>query len=556
MLHRYWVAFWLGTESIFPRSKNSRRKGEQMQETVFAFDCGATNWRLYRVSYKCDGPNVQMLGEPQPSPLTSFVNRRLPAIILLDPEGAKLEGYGDFVKQQLEDEKIRGRIRDYFKPCIGSHLEEKPLAHQKRYTHEQALQYTKLLLQAVLTQLQQEKWRGGNFDERVHFSFSFPIHWRYDHDGYILQEFRKTVLSCFPEGLHSQVRFISEPESAMLSLHRQGLLEDLRKDGVTLVADVGGSTTDLIAGKVNRQSGNLEYARRYGDPHGGGLYDAELAKYLADELNIPSSAMVDDPSAIITLRDYGRQLKETLSRQLLRPDGSLHTPKRTITLVMNNGDTFRQIVKLDEPLFLRIARYLITDFEHLVENGMHTMGLKDEDISQVILVGGGSQLFTIVRHLRGRFGDDVVILSDNPDENVVHGTALEYGESSKTYTHRILFYQQPKEGAAQSQDVVWQLVTDTGRSYSLSAETTTLGRKKSNSIWLKDDLASRFHAEVIANDEKITITDKESTNGTFINSERIEPNLRHPLKPGDKVKIGETILTCIKSATILLNQRE
>ncbi|MBT3389345.1 MAG: FHA domain-containing protein [Chloroflexi bacterium] len=522
-----------------------------MQETVFAIDCGATNWRLYRVSYKRDGPNVQMLGEPQPSPLTSFVNRRLPAIILLDPEGAKLEGYGDFVKQQIEDEKIRGRIREYFKPCIGAHLEIEPLAHQKRFTHEQALQYTKLLLRAVLLQLQQEKWRGGTFDERVHFTFTFPVHWRYDHDGFILQEFRQTVQNCMPKELRSQIRFISEPESAMLSLHRQGLLADSDKKGVTLIADVGGSTTDLIAGQVNPHTGDLEYARRYGEPHGGGLYDAELAKHYADQLKIPSSALTDDPSAMITLRDYSRQLKEALSRQLLRPGESLHTPKRTITLVMSNGEAFRRVARLDEPIFLGITRHLIADFEYLIENGMQAMGLKNGDVGQVILVGGGSQLFTIVRHLRKRFGDDVVILSDNPDENVVHGTALEYGKSFETHTQRILFSHQQEIEGVPSQDVEWQFVTNTGRSHSLLDGATTLGRKRDNHIWLKDDLVSRFHAEVNANTEEIAITDMGSTNGTFINGKRIKPNQVYPLIPGDKIKIGGTEFTCTRSATIL-----
>ena len=65
------------------------------QKTLFAFDCGATNWRLYRSQYQVDDFEVQILGEPSPSPLTSFVDRRLPAVLLLSPDGTQLESYGE-----------------------------------------------------------------------------------------------------------------------------------------------------------------------------------------------------------------------------------------------------------------------------------------------------------------------------------------------------------------------------------------------------------------------------------------------------------------------------
>jgi hypothetical protein len=86
-----------------------------IQQTLFAFDCGATNWRLYRMEYRVDSTSAQILGEPQPASMTSFVDRRLPAVICLNPEGTALESFGDVAQQQLEDEQNRERVRDYFK---------------------------------------------------------------------------------------------------------------------------------------------------------------------------------------------------------------------------------------------------------------------------------------------------------------------------------------------------------------------------------------------------------------------------------------------------------
>ena len=155
------------------------------QKTLFALDCGATNWRLYRAEYKHTNGDVSLLGEPQPSPLTSFSEHRLPAVICLNPAGDALESFGEIAQQQLEQEDSRERVREYFKPCIGAHLEESPLPHQKRYTHAQSMQYTRMLLATVLDQIRQEKWRAQAFDDRLWFTFAYPIHWRYDHKGVI-----------------------------------------------------------------------------------------------------------------------------------------------------------------------------------------------------------------------------------------------------------------------------------------------------------------------------------------------------------------------------------
>jgi len=517
------------------------------QETLFAFDCGATNWRLYRVAYNITGTQIEMLGEPQPSPLTSFIDRRLPAIVLLNPEGTALEGYGEIIQQQLEDEQIRDRIREYFKPCIGSHLEQQPLPHQKRYTHAQALGFTRMLLEALLNQLKHEKWRGRAFDESVRFAFAYPVHWRSEQEGGVIDEFQQTIFSCFPERLHDQVRFVSEPGGAMHSLHRQGLLPVREADAMTLNADVGGSTTDLVVGRVDPQTGSLEFVRRYGEPHGGGLYDAELAKYLADELNIPASALADDPSALVTLRENARQLKESISRQLLRSGNTFHTPQRTITLVMRDGKSFRGIVKLDDPTFRAITRQLNDTFEQLIERSLEQMGLHVDDISQVVLVGGGAQLYTIVHYLRKQLGAEKVILADNPAEVVVMGTALEYGKSLRKTDGKIEAIPiLPPKVVPTREDVKssWQLLSDIGEIIHLKEGANTAGRKSSNEIFLKDNLVSRFHAELKVAQERLEIIDFGSTNGTFINGNRIESNKNILLQDGDQVKIGDSIFTC------------
>ena len=520
-----------------------------VQQTLFAFDCGATNWRLYRMEYRVEGACAQILGEAQPASTTSFVDRKLPAVVCLNPEGTTLESFGDVAQQQLEDEQIRERVRDYFKPCIGSHLEQNPLPHQKRYTHAQALQYTQMLLQNVLEQIRQEKWRAAPFDDRVRFTFAYPVHWRADHEGKIFADFEKTVAGCFDDSL-DQIRFVSEPEGAILCLQRRGLLNALEESKVTLIVDMGGSTTDIVAGQVDPHTGRLQYLGRYGEPFGGGLYDAELAKFIGDDLNIPVSAFADDPSALVALRIFGQRLKESLSRQLSNGIQSNRVHQRTVTLVLRNGTVYRRVVGLDEAKFRSLTAGLDRGFEGLMDKALVSISLKEEDVGQVVLVGGGAQLFTIIGCLRQRFGTDKVILADNPDEIVVQGIGLEYGASMEKIEPTIHFpgeepgLELPAEPSPPPQVSGWRLVAADSTEFLLRCGVTKIGRGDGNEIQVNDPKASRFHAEIHAATEELSVTDLGSTNGTFINSERLSSHEPHILASGDEIVFGKTKFIC------------
>jgi len=512
------------------------------QRTLFAFDCGATNWRLYRSQYKVVGNKARLVGEPSPSPLTSFVDRRLPAVIQLSPDGNRLECYGENAQAQIDNEASRLRIRDYFKPCIGAHLEENPKPHQLRFTNKQALEYTRMMLDAVLAQLLKEKWRTGSFDERLIFTFAYPVHWQTDHGGLIFDDFSSMVRACFPEEIQENIRFVSEPEGAILSLERQGHLQLLSPGKITLIIDVGGSTTDLVAGEVDPSTGELQFIGRYGEAFGGGHYDAAIANSIADELLIPASAIADDPSALLSLRKVAKGLKESLSRQLLFDQNTKHIMQRTVTLVMRDGEVYRSVVKLDHGRFQALTKDLSTEFNDLIETGMQVINLRDEDIGQVVLVGGGAQLFSIYHALEKRFAGKDFILADNPDESVVLGSSLEYGAAASRTRPSLLFI--PDSGlspapAAALKASTFTLESTEGDEFSLVAGDNRVGRAPTNEIHLVGEKISRFHAKIVIMEGAVEVVDLGSTNGTFVNETRLEPNQSVGLQPGDEIRFGD-----------------
>lgn len=83
---------------------------------------------------------------------------------------------------------------------------------------------------------------------------------------------------------------------------------------------------------------------------------------------------------------------------------------------------------------------------------------------------------------------------------------------------------------------------DAGKTFALAGKTTfIIGRGVATDITLWDIRASRAHARVDrGQDGGWRVTDLNSSNGTYLNDARLEGG--QPLGPGDRIRIGSTVL--------------
>jgi predicted component of type VI protein secretion system len=79
----------------------------------------------------------------------------------------------------------------------------------------------------------------------------------------------------------------------------------------------------------------------------------------------------------------------------------------------------------------------------------------------------------------------------------------------------------------------------TGRTFELSIERTTVGRVEDNTFQIADSSVSSHHAEILLRGSDIVVKDLNSTNGTFINNEKISETV---LKPGQTLRFGQVEL--------------
>ena len=79
----------------------------------------------------------------------------------------------------------------------------------------------------------------------------------------------------------------------------------------------------------------------------------------------------------------------------------------------------------------------------------------------------------------------------------------------------------------------------TGRTFDLNVDRTTVGRIEENTFQIADASVSSRHAEILLRGTEVFVRDLNSTNGTFLNGEKISEVV---LKPGQVLRFGQVEL--------------
>jgi pSer/pThr/pTyr-binding forkhead associated (FHA) protein len=93
------------------------------------------------------------------------------------------------------------------------------------------------------------------------------------------------------------------------------------------------------------------------------------------------------------------------------------------------------------------------------------------------------------------------------------------------------------------------LAEDNQVTHDINDETMTIGRLSDNSIQIEDGSVSSHHAEIASVSNGYRLTDKGSTNGTFVNGTQITEVV---LKDGDQIRFGsvETVFVADVPASV------
>src|SRR6266446_9217223 len=76
----------------------------------------------------------------------------------------------------------------------------------------------------------------------------------------------------------------------------------------------------------------------------------------------------------------------------------------------------------------------------------------------------------------------------------------------------------------------------TGRTHELKVDKTTIGRVEDNTFQITEPSVSSHHCEIVLRGAEVMVRDLNSTNGTFINGEKVAESV---IKPGQVLRVGQ-----------------
>lgn len=273
--------------------------------------------------------------------------------------------------------------------------------------------------------------------------------------------------------------------------------------------------------------------------------------HLAKDLNIPifSATYISSDSAVVS---------SAMTRLSVRSGGKNTQVRNQINIINAISDFFQAPL----PVAIRESKY---DISFTVSPELNPSKAK-LDISyngnrQILIVQdpaagqlipedfkpylwysiGILGVLVVVMIVYNAFSKKRSINKDDKGGEQESSTEGESRETEKPLEQKPTPVAEPKPITAGSKHPVLLLNRD-GRTetFHLTGEVITLGRHETNDITLPEVTVTGKHAVIKMNGDGITIEDLGSTNGTFVNGERIRSRR---LNPGDIVSLGKVQLT-------------
>ncbi|MGB8941489.1 MAG: molecular chaperone DnaK, partial [Streptomyces sp.] len=211
------------------------------------------------------------------------------------------------------------------------------------------------------------------------------------------------------------LRIINEPTAAALAY---GL--DKKGHETVMVFDLGGGTFDVSLLDVG--DGVVEVRATAGDSHlGGDDFDRRLVDHLADGFQTAEGIdLRKDPQALQRLFEAAEKAKTELS--------SVSQTQVSLPFITADASGPKHLTEtVRRSTFEQITSDLVERCLEPVKTAMDDAKVTDNDIDEVILVGGSTRIPAVQNLVRRLTGGKDPNMSVNPDEVVALGAAIQAG---------------------------------------------------------------------------------------------------------------------------------
>ncbi len=203
-------------------------------------------------------------------------------------------------------------------------------------------------------------------------------------------------------------RLLNEPTAAALGFG----IHDMEKEHPFLVFDLGGGTFDVSI--VEIFDGIIEVRSSAGDPRLGGLdFNEAIVAVAIEKIGDAIKSAAKDTACISVMREAAERTRRALSDNASAP-----------FQMVWKGEQFSTEITADE--FEKQSESLINRLREPVLRALRDGGIRSNELSEVVLVGGATRMHAVRKaatRLFGRFPNH----SLHPDHAVALGAAVQVG---------------------------------------------------------------------------------------------------------------------------------